>query len=77
MTTLTLRIEGEPLCYRLETPSGGIRWLEAWWPETRCSPLPCRTRVEQWSDAEWRVAGQREGHGTPEEAAEAFLRERV
>ena len=74
----SIRIGGEELQFSLKPHKEGEQVLEAWWPETMCSPLPCQRLVERWSDGDWRVAGQnRPGHSTAEDAARDYLRERV
>lgn len=52
----------------------GLARLEAWWPATRCSPLPCPVSIERWSDGGWRAAGMRGSWRTPSDAARAYLR---
>jgi len=75
----SLRVAGASLNYTVEPhPHGaGRAALSAMWPDTRCSPLPCRVTLEQWRDGMWRAPHSPEGHGTSVQAAESYLRDRV
>ena len=47
--------------------------LEAWWPETKCSPLPCPHLISRWSDGGWRVGSSLDSYPTADAAARAYL----
>ena len=65
-----------PVFYELTPGDPRESALEAWTDPgqgIKLSVLPCRVRVERWSDGGWRVMGQRTARRTAEEAAEDYL----